>query len=111
MLYFCGMLRWGLKRNVLHCLLFWAMGMLVFEVAAKNGSVKRRPLSRAWAPVGAVSGRDARGDASPSEALTEEDAKALWKKQLEAENARLRAYKELLKRPINGYVFEPDSLL
>lgn len=111
MLYFCGMLRWGLKRNVLHCLLFWAMGMLVVEVAAQSGAGNRRPLSRAEAPVGAVSGRDARGDASPSEALTEEEEKALLKKQREAEMARLKAYKERLKRPINGYVFEPDSLL
>jgi hypothetical protein len=111
MLYFCGMLRWGLKRNVLHCLLFWAMGMLVFEVAAQSGAGNRRSLSRSDAPVSAVSGRDARGDASPSEALTEEEEKALLKKRREAEKARLKAYKERLERPINGYVFEPDSLL
>ena len=38
---------------------------------------------------------------------TEEEEKALLKKQREAEKARLKAYKERLKRPINGYVFEP----
>lgn len=86
-------------------------GDVGFEVAAQSGAGNRRSLSRSDAPVAGVSGRDARGEASPSEALTEEEEKALLKKRREAEKARLKAYKERLERPINGYVFEPDSLL
>ena len=89
----------------LRCVFLLLMGSSAMVFAERTPVAQTSSRSEVVAEVGRSRG-EARRNASSEEADEADKKKAAEK----ARKAALKAWRERLKRPVNGFVFEPDSL-
>ena len=101
----------GSKKEIRHftvhlrCVFLLLMGSSAMVFAERTPVAQTSSRREVVAEVGRSRG-EARSNASSEEADEADKKKAAEK----ARKAALKAWRERLKRPVNGFVFEPDSL-